>query len=64
MMNLLNYAPFWRRTAKGRFCTRRPVEEAKLSGDEIRPTVKAFDVVLTGDRGAASVRDIGDDERD
>jgi hypothetical protein len=61
-MNLLNYAPFWRgdegRTARGRFCTRG----SKLSGDEIRPTGKAFDVILTGDYGAVSVRDIGNDE--
>ena len=32
-------------------------------GDEIRPTAKVFDLVLTGD-GADSVRDIGDDEQD
>jgi hypothetical protein len=30
-----------------RFCSRRP--GSKLRGDEIRPTAKAFDVVLTGD---------------
>ena len=36
----------------------------KLRGDEIRPTAKVFDVVLSGDRGAVSVRDIGDDEQD
>jgi hypothetical protein len=48
-----------------RFWTRRAVEEAN-SGYEIRPTVnlKAFDVVLTGDHGAVSVRNIGDDEQD
>ena len=32
-------------------------------GDEIRPTAKAFDVILTGDHGAVSVRDIGDEEQ-
>jgi hypothetical protein len=36
----------------------------KLKGGEIRPTGKAFDVILTGDHGAVSVRDIGDDKED
>jgi hypothetical protein len=36
---------------------------SNLIGDEIRPMAKAFVVVLTGDRGAVSVRDI-DDEQD
>ena len=33
----------------------------KLRGDEIRPTAKTFDVVTTGNHGAVSVRDIGDE---
>ena len=33
-------------------------------GDEIRPTAKVFDLVLTGDDDSDSVRDIGDDEQD
>jgi hypothetical protein len=37
---------------------------SKLRGNEIRPTGKAFGVILTGDQGAVSVRDIGDDEED
>ena len=37
---------------------------SKLRSGEIRPTAKAFDVVLNGNHGAVSVRDIGDDEED
>jgi hypothetical protein len=61
MMNLLNYAPFWRGEGPrgGRYCTRRPVKDAN-SGDEIHPRVK---VISTGDHGAVSVRKIGDDEQ-
>jgi hypothetical protein len=35
---------------------------SKLRRVEIRPTRKAFDVILTGDHGAVSVGDIRDDE--
>ena len=51
MMNLFNYAPFWRgeRTKRASLCTRWSVEEAK--GDEI---CKAS--ILTGDHGVVSVR--------
>ena len=37
---------------------------SKLRGDEFRPMAKALDVVLTGDHGAVSARDIGDDEEE
>ena len=36
----------------------------KLTGDEICSTGKAFDVVLTDDHDAVSVRNIEDEERD
>ena len=51
---------------RGRFCAWRPVEDEN-SGvtrfNKILPTAtKAFNIVLTGDHGAVSVGNIGDDE--
>ena len=45
-------------TMRGRFFTWRPDlagRESKLKGDEIRPTAKAFGVVLGGDHSAISL---------
>ena len=35
----------------------------QTQSDEIRPPDKVFDVISSGDHGAVSVRDIGDDEQ-
>jgi hypothetical protein len=36
----------------------------QTQGDEIHQRVNVFDVISTGDHGAVSVREIGDDEQD
>ena len=64
MVNILNYAPFWRdEQPRGKDHEKVCTRESKLSGDsdEICPTGKAFDVILTGDYGDVSVRDIEED---
>jgi hypothetical protein len=67
MMNLLNYAPFWRgegqggKDHEGEVLHSEACRGRKVRGDEIRPTGKAFDVILTGGR-AVSVWDIGDED--
>ena len=59
-----------RRTTRGEVLHSATCRGSKLRGDdtdEFRPAAKAFDIVLTSDRGAVSVRvlrDIGDDEQD
>jgi hypothetical protein len=66
MMNLLNYAPFWRgegQTGRGGFAL-RGLSRKQTQGFVQRRRVNAFDVILTGDHGAVSVRDIGDEEED
>ena len=62
-MNLLNYTPLLggaQRTKRdgGKFAL-----GSKLTGEQICLTGKAV-VILTGNHGAVSVRDIGDEERD
>ena len=47
------------RTVKGRFLHSDLCQRSKLKGDEIHPTPKVFDVVLTDDHGADAVRNIG-----
>jgi len=50
MMNLLNYAPFWRDGGpqRGSFALGGLTRKKTQRGDDIHPTAKAFDVVLTG----------------
>ena len=68
------YSARWARTRMMNLLIMHRVGEAKnqegrttrkqTRGDEIRPPAKAFDVVLSSDHGAVSVRDIGDDNED
>ena len=59
MMNLFNHAPFWggegprAKDYKGEVLYLEAYQGSKLRGDEICPTWKAFNIVLTH---------IGDDE--